>query len=166
MKKGQMHVSETIAVLFIFFVLILFGLVFYFRYQQGALQEKREEMLDQRAMEVSTKTIFLPELMCSKGEAEAEENCLDMARVEHAQELFQKYGDYYFDAFSYAKITLHQVYPLPTQTWDLYDRPKLTVSGNKNQYEPTFFVVTLKNDLVSQGNPIYAFGYLEIGVYS
>src|SRR3989338_7505573 len=31
MKRGQIHLSETIAVLFIFFVLIVFGIIFYYQ---------------------------------------------------------------------------------------------------------------------------------------
>jgi len=69
-RKGQARMTETIAVLFIFFVLVLFGIVFYFKFQQISFKEKQEEQLASKAMEITLTTLFLPELQCSRGGAE------------------------------------------------------------------------------------------------
>ncbi len=83
-NKAQLHITETIAVLFIFFILVAFGLIFYARYQQTAAQEKQEQLLASRAMDTTVKALFLPELMCTKGEAEHEDNCVDLVKLNAA----------------------------------------------------------------------------------
>lgn len=161
-KKGQIQMSETIAVLFIFFILILFGIIFYYKYQQVALVEKQEELLGARAIETTLKTLFLPELICSKGEAETEDNCFDMLKLRSINETFKRYlEDYYFDIFSYSRIYVQEVYP-GDSTYLLYDK----VKPDAVREEPTFFVVTLKDEVAGKGEERYKFGYVAVVVYS
>ena len=111
-RKGQMQMTETIAILFIFFILLLFGIIFYFRYQKIAFQEKQEELLGARAMESTLKALFMPELICSRGEAEPEDNCFDVLKLNATQETMKNYLDeYYFEMFSYATIIVQETYP-------------------------------------------------------
>lgn len=163
-KKGQMQMTETIAVLFIFFILLLFGIIFYFRYQQSAFQEKQEELLGARAIETTLKALFMPELICSRGEAEPEDNCFDVLKLDSASATIKGHlEEYYFELFSYAKITVHEVYPDEDEkTWILYDKPK----PDYLRKEPTFFVVTLKDDLAGVAQTKYSFGYISVEVYS
>ncbi len=161
-RKGQMQITETIAILFIFFILLLFGLLFYFRYQQAAFLEKQEEALGVRAMETTLKTLFMPELICSRGEAEPEDNCFDVLKLNSADAILLKHlDDYYFEIFSYATISVRQVYP-EQKEWILYDKTK----PDYTRKEPTFFVVTLRDELAAQNQPQYGFGYVAVEVYS
>jgi len=161
-RKGQLQMTETIAILFIFFVLLLFGVVFYFRYQKIAFQEKQEELLAARAMESTLKALFMPELICSRGEAEPEDNCFDVLKLNATQKTMQQYLDeYYFEIFSYATIEVQETYP-ENQTWILYDKPKPEFTRK----EPTFFVVTLRDELAGINQPEYGFGYVSVTVYS
>lgn len=161
-RKGQLQMTETIAILFIFFILLLFGIIFYFRYQKVAFQEKEEELLGARAMENTLKVLFMPELICSRGEAEPEDNCFDVLKLNSTRDTMQEYlEEYYFDIFSYATIEVQQVYP-ENKVWVLYDRPKPEFT----RQEPTFFVVTLKNELAQNNQPEYGFGYVAVTVYS
>ncbi|MBU0456618.1 MAG: hypothetical protein ABH824_03960 [Nanoarchaeota archaeon] len=161
-KKGQIRMSETIAVLFIFFVLILFGLVFYSKYQTVALKEKQEELLANRAIETTLRTLFLPELICSDGETEPEDNCFDMLKLRLLNETLQRnLDDYYFELFSYAKIEVQEVYP-GNATYLLYDKPK----PNFKSRESTYFVITLRDELIGKGEASNSFGYVKVGVYS
>ena len=59
-KKGQVQMSETIAVMFIFFILVVFGLIFYFKFSTIAAQQAEEELFGQKAIDTTTKVIFLP----------------------------------------------------------------------------------------------------------
>ena len=173
-KKAQMHLSETIAVLFIFFVLVFFGLVFYYKYQEVAFKAKQEEYLGARAMDTTLKALFMPELICSRGESEPEDNCVDMMKVDTAAVVIRNNLDYYFDLFSYANITLTQVYPLPSdpayKPIIIYEKEKVVIDdlGNKvpnwQRRESTFFVVTMKDE--RSGIPQYSLGYLVVEVYS
>ncbi len=164
--------TETIAVLFIFFVLVLFGIIFYARYQQIALKERSEELIASRAMDTSLKSLFLPELICSKGEAEPEDNCFDLMKLRHSQEVFQNHRtEYYFNLFSYAKITVREIYPDSGREWVLYDKEKTTTLENSTivpdwtTLEPTYFIISLRDESGS-GDPVYTFGYLKVEVYS
>ncbi len=157
--------SETIAVLFIFFVLVLFGLVFYFKYTSIAVQEQEEELFAKRAIDVTTKTIFLPELLCTKGVYESEDFCIDMMKLRSADEVFEQHmADYYFEMFGYANITVAELYPAVGETdWVLYERMK----PNFTRRDRTFFVVALKDQTEGVGiNPSYGFGYVTVEVFS
>ncbi len=188
-KKAQLHITETIAVLFIFFILVAFGLIFYARYQQTAAQEKQEQLLASRAMDTTIKALFLPELMCTKGEAEHEDNCVDLIKLNSAtpssspplsspppeptpktKSHFQDNSDYYFQLFSYSNITFIQVYPT-AQQWQIYNKQKTkkTPDGKTvkdwTRKEPTYFTITLRDDL-AQNPPQYRYGYLVVEAYS
>ena len=157
-----MQMTETIAILFIFFILLLFGILFYFRYQKIAFQEKEEELLGARAMENTLKALFMPELICSRGEAEPEDNCFDTLKLDSAREVIERNIDqYYFEIFSYATITIEETYPVK-KTWVLYDKPKPQFIKK----EPTFFVVTLRDELAADNQAKYGYGYLSVVVYS
>src|SRR3989344_9045205 len=110
-KTAQIHLSETVAVIFIFFVLILFGAIFYYNFQEASFKEKQQELLAARAIDTTTKMLFLPEISCTKGEREPEPNCFDMMKVRYAAELFKSFNQTYFERFSYSRITLSQTYP-------------------------------------------------------
>lgn len=156
--------TETIAVLFIFFVLLLLGMVFYYKYSQVAMENEKEELMEARAMDSTLKAIYLPELVCSKGKAEPEDNCFDMIKLRQADDVFKEHlNDYYFNLFSYAKISVEEIYP-GKDSWTIYDKPK--PDYKKKDKEPTFFAVALKDDLKNPGTPYYGFGYLKVVVYS
>jgi len=153
--------TETIAVLFIFFVLILFGIVFYYQYQRVSIAEKNQELVAARAVDTTLKTLFLPELICSRGDAETEDNCIDMMKLRQANETFQRHlEEYYFQIFSYSSITVYQVYPLPLN-FTLYDKPK----PNYQNFEPTYFIVSLRDETAAE-EATYGLGYIRVGVYS
>ncbi|MFX0139407.1 MAG: hypothetical protein ACFFDN_37550 [Candidatus Hodarchaeota archaeon] len=155
--------SETIAVLFIFFVLIVFGIIFYYKYSEVSFEQKQEELLGRRAMEVTLQTLFLPELICSQGEAEPEDNCIDLLKIDTAQKVFKDYfSEYYFDLFPYTKIMINQTYP-EEKGWVLYDKPK----PDWTRLEQTFFVVALRDQVKGKKQTgEYGFGYITVGSYS
>jgi hypothetical protein len=159
MKKAQVHMTETVAVIFIFFVLILFGAIFYTNFQKVAFKEKQQELLAARAIDTTTKTLFLPEFACTNKGAEPEPNCLDMMKVRQIKPLFKKFNQTYFELFSFSKITLKQTYPKPFEIV-LYDQ----IPEKWENKKPTFFVVALKDERVSPR--FYGYGHMVVEVYS
>jgi len=167
--------TETIAVLFIFFILIILGVVFYTKFQQVSIKQQSEELITGKALTTTMKVLFLPELTCSKGTAEPEDFCFDLMKLRQAQSpggVFIQNEDYYFNLFSYSTITVHQLYP-ESQEYILYDHPKVkmldngTVVKDWTRMEPSFFVITLRDDLQQEGGKDkYYFGYLEVDLYS
>ncbi len=160
-RRGQLHMTETIAVLFIFSVLVLFGIIFYYKYQQISLKEQQQQLLAAKAMDTTLKVLFLPELLCSRADAEPEDNCVDMLKLRSVNETFAAYlTQYYFELFSYAKISVMELYP-EQQEFVLYDKQKPGFS----QIEPTYFVVALRDEVAGGVQPSYGFGYLKVEVY-
>ncbi len=169
-KKGQLPTLETIGVLFIFFILVFFGIIFYSKFQEVNFKQKQTELVAKRAMDTTLKILFLPELQCSRGEAEPLDNCIDIKKLEALQTLMDDHGnDYYFNLFSFSKISVHEAYPLTKparEPWVLYNKEKPEWTAK----EPTFFVVALKDEV----DPLYAdeaetkfsYGYVQVEVYS
>ncbi len=183
-RKAQMQMMETIGVLFIFFVLVLFGAIFYFKYQEISFQNEQEELLAQTAMDTTLVTLFLPEVQCSRGDSEAEDNCVDLAKVRALNSVMTNnpsyLTDYYFNLFAYANISVTMVYPI-SYSWTIYEFEKTGVDENGTEYpswerkEPTYFVVTLRDELngfgdseseLSDHDITYGLGYLTVEVYS
>jgi len=173
---------ETIGVLFIFFVLVLFGLIFYFKFQQISLEQKEEELLANDAMDITLTALFMPEFQCSRGSAESEDNCIDMSKLRAFNQTISDYiNDYYFNIFGFSKISITEVYP-GNISYVLYDKEKVSTNAEGEEVsswqlkESTFFVVTLKDEThgrnfgsTTRGIEIkgmYGVGYITVEVYS
>lgn len=163
MKRAQIQMTETIAVLFIFFILVFFGLVFYYKYVDSSVKENQEQALEKRAIDTTTRVIFLPEVQCSSGSSGGNVYCLDVLKLEAFGKLPTKViDDYYFSLFSFATITVKEVYPNPSHLWVLYSKPKNDYTSRK----VTYFGAALENMGIIAGNPVTAFGYVTVEVYS
>lgn len=164
-RKAQIRLTETIAILFIFFILIVFGIIFFYKYNQVAVKEKEGELLAARALDTTLRVLFLPELTCTEGGAEPEGHCFDLMKIRQANKTFKEQtSNYYIDIFSFAKISVHQIYPERGE-YLLYDKPKPLLERPPNQ-KSTFFVLTLRDNVAGEGTPHYSFGYLNVTVYS
>ena len=170
MKKAQIQLTETIAVLFIFFVLVLFGLIFYSKYQEGALIAKDNELFEKRVIEATTKVLFFPELACTDGKAEVEDFCFDVFKLDHIETYLEENRDYYFQIFGFAKIDIVQIYPEidaelqegeePEGKWIIYDVPKQTdEEGGRPEVKATQFVVSLQKGKNSSLGLVTVGGY-------
>lgn len=162
-KRGQVQMIETITVLFVFFILVAVGIMFYAKYQKAAFEEKRQELQLVKASTIALRAVFMPELQCTKGEAEPEDYCIDMVKARSFFNALRPFfEEYYFDLFSFGSITLTQLYPeensLPLE---LYVKSK---EGGKPI--TTQFVVALRDETKGGVNPAYGYGYLEVKVYS
>lgn len=155
--------TETVAVLFIFFVLILFGIIFYYKYAEGAIAQEKQELIGKRAIATSLKVLFAPELICSNGGAEVEDNCIDMGKLPDAIRVIEENPVYYFNIFSYATISIEQIYPGGEESAEiiLYDRPR---PDWENQ-EAAFFVVALRDKIFGDNVDFFSFGYLKVVAY-
>ncbi|MBI4980009.1 hypothetical protein HZC30_00460 [Candidatus Woesearchaeota archaeon] len=166
-KKAQMHITETIGVLFIFFILVAFGLIFYYKYTEQAIEQEHYQQIDDRAVKLALEVFTLPELACTRGDAELEDYCVDMAKVRHLNETFDIHvKDYYFKLFGYAKIRVVQLYPPDGQNYTLYDKKMPLNETSTPDLGVTWFVVALKDEVTDMEKTPYSFGYIEVGVYS
>lgn len=186
-KKAQAQMMETIVVLFIFFILLAFSAVFYVRYQKIAAQEQEGEVLVARALDTTLLVLFMPELTCTKGEAEVEDNCFDVMKLNHLYDLVnthEKNKQYYFHQFSFANIYVDQIYPTShcqadppngiscldgnVKRWTIYNIEPKDAEGKltwKNK-EQTFFIVSLRDLNEDKPEYTYSYGALTVEVFS
>ncbi len=168
--KAQIQMTETIAVLFIFFVLLIFGMIFYYKYVGFSLKEEQQAAVERRAAEVVTKTIFMPEIQCTTGNLLQNVYCLDVMKMNVLPTLVSGHvEDYYFSIFSFATVTVQELYPLSKEgkgrTWKIYDNPKKDFTFKK---QSSFYVV-LRDDAVRgqfSGRVKHSFGQVVVEVYS
>lgn len=141
-------------------------MLFYYQYQQFAFKERSQVLLQTKAIDTTLKALFLPELQCSRGISEAEQNCVDMLKADDLLDgADESKKQYYFELFSYATITITPVYPgtPPSDSLQIYHWPK---PDSKNT-ESTFFVISLRDERLGDvGLPAYGYGYVQVQVYS
>ena len=132
MKRAQIKMTETFAILFIFFILIVLSVGFFARFQKIGFERAKAERVDLRAIETAQKVTSLPELQCSTKDI-ITEACFDLLKLEAFNRLVTAdpnvEGDYH-DLFGYSKVEVKRVYPctdladpLTCDSWTLYDNP-------------------------------------------
>ena len=127
-KKSQIQMLETIAVLYIFFVLFFIGFVFYTQVIKGSIEAQKDENFQLKAIEIAQRASSLPELQCSEDNI-VSDNCIDLIKLKTASKVILDNYIYYYDRLLFSKIKVTRVYPIdPTDLpenneWTLYNNP-------------------------------------------
>ncbi len=161
MRKAQIKMGETIAVLIVFFILLMFGLIFYSKFREDSLRNKIAEQDLLNKIDVATRISLLPELQCTSLSIECG-NSIDLYKLmalaqgnkKGAQQIP---GNPYYDLFHASKINYTQVYPLPGKTWIIYDYPM-----DKTSYKVVYVPMTMHNPKTGE----FYFGYLTVKAYA
>ena len=127
LKKAQdIKMAETIFILLIFIILLMFGLSFLTRYQKTNVAAIKSDQTMKKSVETSQIFAYLPEIACSFDNVR-KENCVDLLKVEAAASTIRAHQSFYFPYFKYSKIVIYEIYP-EENTWVLYDNsiPKTT----------------------------------------
>ena len=109
--------GETIAVLIIFFFLLMFGFAFYAKVQEKLTQDRYTENLNLKVLQITQKASYPPELQCSTMNVR-EDNCFDRHKVEVFYDLIKDNTTYiaqYYDIFGFSTIVLEEIYPNPDE---------------------------------------------------
>jgi len=64
-KKSQMQIGETVAILAVFFIIMMVTFVFFFRIMKGKLEDEREVSKQLESIEVVKNILNLPEIQCT-----------------------------------------------------------------------------------------------------
>ena len=164
MKKSQLKIGESVAVLMIFFVLVIVGIVFWSRYSQVQIKSQQETDLLSQAIKISQTVTFLSELQCSTLEV-IKFSCFDVYKINAMRSLLMESSDeerqnrtsYYFDIFGFSNITVYSIYP-SQQSWNIYD----FTGGNITGYVSTQVPVSILDPINNQ----FSFGYVNVAVYT
>jgi hypothetical protein len=157
-RKSQLKMGENIAILFIFILLVVFGMVFFFRMQTAGMQIKQQENLQLAAVQIAQRVSFLPEVRCSN-ENVVVANCYDALKMEFAEDVIKKDETYYYDIFGFSTIWVEQVYPVEKR-WLLYNN-----TGDKEEMPSIFHIPISIYDPMASSLGSYDFGVLHVGVW-
>lgn len=169
-KRGQLQIQETILAIFIFIVLIMFGLVFFYRVQSASITGDFNEFQKEK-LSVDFITLGdLPEFSCSK--AGIKESCIDTGKliVFVGMNSTKETRDYYFDRFGYKTITISEVYPTNNSircstskltdcgVWVVYDKKPNKVTSKIVRDTPVSLYLPDKDE--------YGIGILVVEAYN
>jgi hypothetical protein len=111
-KKAQVRMGETIAILFIFFMLLVVGAVFYVRIKSVSVSRDISEFQDVRAVELSQTISFLPEFQCTEVNV-VEPSCFDVYKLLAMETVSQEPENkaFYLRELGQVLIEVFKVYP-------------------------------------------------------
>ena len=164
-KQGQVHIQETILVVFIFVILLIVGAAFFIRFQEsGIQQENKNYQREQFNLLISTLPT-LPTLSCST--YTETKTCMDTLKLTSFSILAKKD---LFPELGYKTITVARIYPHPTTkkctattlpdcgVWEIYAKKPANAETTLKTATP----LSLYDPLTSE----YSIGFLEIEGYN
>lgn len=171
MKKSQLKQTETISILFIFFILIFVVFFIYSKNKADNIQNEIREKELRRAVELSSKAHLLPEIQCSESQCIGCSGAMEMLKLDAVSNCSNSCSKlifdsvHYFQEFGMGSIKIEITYPNKTNlpdyvnhNWTIYDRKPLIY----NQFIPHYIPVNIFNPI---SNDCY-FGVMEVAVYS
>ena len=139
-KRAQIQTMETIAVLFIFFILIGLGLIFYGSYQKGKVSSKLVDIQSSRSIRLAQTVLNLPEFTSTrKGVSGA--YVIDELKLESLNYVINNNQDLryglYQQKFGNSKILIRKIYP-ENKEWIVYDNPLQELKSQYSFFIPVF----------------------------
>jgi len=155
-KKSQLHMLETIAVLAVFFILVVFVFIFYLNVSERNVEIEKGESIQLNAIDIAQKASLMEELQCSQ-DGVVTESCIDLLKLDSMSNIIRGNEIYFFDLFSYSRITVKEIYP-DKEEWMIYDRQ---LEGYSDRIV-TNIPITLFDPLSNKNS----FGVMIVEVYS
>lgn len=158
-RRSQIKMGETIAILIVFFLLLVFAFSFFGNVSQTTYEEKRDEFQSLRSIEIAQIVSFLPELQCTFDNVPVA-NCFDILKVNATFQRLntsEEYRLYYYDFFRTSTIYLRQIYPPSSWQYVFYNN-----TGNWTKRLNTKIPVSLYNATAD----VFYMGVLEVDVFS
>lgn len=161
-KKSQIKMFETIAVLVVFFFLLIFGASFYFVLQKSSIQKAAQRSIQLNSIQVTQKVSYLPELDCTQIGIQVE-NCFDAIKLKRFSDILndEETGEKtrldYFNVFGYSDIVVRSIFPVE-QNFTLYKKPLDDYTTMYKNNVP----LTIYNPVTRR----YSFGVLEVTFYA
>jgi hypothetical protein len=128
-RKAQMQMMETIMVLFIFFIIIVIGLIFYSKMQESSMKQLQATRSEEDAVDIAQNMLYMPELQCSE-KSVLIDVCFDVYKLDaftlvadpnNNKEAFL----FYQKDFGNSLVKITEVFPLqydqPPKEWVIYD---------------------------------------------
>ncbi len=143
-------------VLFIFFILVVFGLIFYVKLSSISARFQAQENTALSSIEIEQKIRFMGEIQCTTS-GSVIFDCYDMEKLDAFSKVYEQNSGYYTRMFSgVSNISFTQVYP-SSEELTIYSR-EINASSSKSFTTP----VTLYDPIEDS----YNFGYIQVEVTS
>ncbi len=158
-KKAQIKMGETMAILVIFFFLLVIGMSFYVKVQKFSIGRQVEGAKEMEAIQIAQKASFMPELQCSFKNIPID-NCYDISKILFFRQSLDDQRRFleYTDVFGNSEIWVEELYPTPGNVESIFDNPL-----------PGYVQARLTRVPISLYNPRtrdYSFGILYINITS
>jgi hypothetical protein len=157
-RKAQIKMGETIAIMFVFFILLIVGAVFYMNLQRSTVTREIQEAYELRAVELSQIISFLPEAQCTDSNV-VKASCFDIYKLIGLSKVTAtpKGLTLYEREFGTTTIKLIKMYPEGGE-WILYDNRKEEFTSAPVTHIPLALYNTTSDK--------YYFGILEVTTYN
>ena len=133
LKRSQIKMFESLAMLLVFFFLVAIGLKFYGSYQLNQLKDMQNEFNTFDSVKMSILLANLPELKCSIQNVQGGA-CIDLYKVKAWSNQYanEPARSYYFNLFGHATVTLEQIEPpIADPVWVMHNS---TPNGNYSSH--------------------------------
>ena len=160
MKKSQIRIGESVAILFIFLIFVVIGFSFYAKIQKASFSSQLDENINMIAIETAQKASFLPELQCSSKNIIVD-NCVDVLKVEAFNGMVNNNAEYpnlvayYYDVFGFSTIIVEEIYP-EKKEWAIYNN---TLNDSGSIFTPVPILI------YDARNETYSLGVLRVTYY-
>lgn len=165
---------ETVMVIFIFFILLVFGFVFYGKFFKSSSDQSVAEQSQVNAVQIAQRIAELPELLCTEEDVR-EFNCVDLFKLQVIRD-HNLFNDelQYFDMLGFSRITFKQISPVPASDPELESTDGLVIYNKAPpniQKESKIHIPTIIYDPTGSGHcdvgiGTCSFGLIEVTVYS
>ena len=153
-RKAQIRMGETIAVLIIFFFLLILGAIFFLNVQKGKMSVETLKYVAQEGIKISQVISSFPELQCASNNI-IEDNCFDIFKLNISAGNVITNTQYYYSLFRYSEIVVEEIFPTK-RIWSIYNN---TLNTSVPTY--TWIPVLLYNATSKQNS----FGVLSVAYY-
>lgn len=158
MKKAQIQSAETIMVLIVLSIIIIFGLIIASNYESGEIQQESKEREQLSALAIASQLGNLPELRCTVRQT-AIERCIDLYKAKSFSNYLQLDSSYKIERFGNTNISIRIINPTYTEEIIV-----IAVANNQDlQGKSLVTVPIILNDPITQLNH---FALLEVTTIS
>lgn len=141
MKKGQLQIHETILVLFIFIILLIIGMIVFYRYNAEGLRQSMFDLESNKFNAMLSTFPQSPEIRCSFLGQDI--SCVDVYKLIGFKKIVEDNKGYYREKLGYRNISFYLLYP--TKNGKVCDMANIRDCGVWNLYleKPKHYEKTL-----------------------
>ncbi len=125
LRKGQVQIQESLFVLIIFAVLLLIGLIIFYRFTIAGIKADINSYEDFKFKALIATIPEMTEFRCSL--LGQDQECMDLEKVKG----FSFLNEDYFKEFGYKNIMLEVVYPNENKIYTIYDKKPVKYTSIK-----------------------------------